>query len=131
MLLYIQIQAFLNLTLNIPKGENCMSKRQNIIAIITILIIILFMIFLKDVKVNRNSTVKDTDEASSINSVQIMLIQLITKLLSMEIIPITTVLILIFLTIIALTKMLQIIPLQLIFLISQIMILSRINHIQT
>ena len=68
MLLYIQIQAFLNLTLNIPKGENCMSKRQNIIAIITILIIILFMIFLKDVKVNRNSTVKDTDEASSINS---------------------------------------------------------------
>ena len=45
-----------------------MSKRQNIIAVITILIIILVMVFLKDVKVNRNSTVKDTDEASSINS---------------------------------------------------------------
>lgn len=68
MLLYLQIQEFSNLTLNISKGENRMSKRQNIIAVITILIIILVMVFLKDVKVNRNSTVKDTDEASSINS---------------------------------------------------------------
>lgn len=68
MLLYLQIQEFSNLTLNISKGENRMSKRQNIIAVITILIIILVMVFLKDVKVNRNSTVKDSDEASSINS---------------------------------------------------------------